>query len=293
MELRYRREATVGVFLVVSLAIFVFLLMWLRGKSFRRGEIVRATFADVAGLKEGDPVRTAGVKVGDVKRVFLEEDGRVSVHFQIRRTDRPKADARALIRALDFFGARYIDYLPGTSSQPLDSLQPMRGLREQELTEVVEGMATPGRDMLANAAEMLSPRTTAELRGVLVEAQRLLQQLGEASQGPSREAAAALVSLRQVFQRMDLLLANAANAQTLANARDITGNLVQITNTLQHTSASLDSIMAKINAGRGTAGQLVNDTTLLADLHRTTNNLNALITDFMANPRKYINVSVF
>jgi hypothetical protein len=48
-----------------------------------------------------------------------------------------------------------------------------------------------------------------------------------------------------------------------------------------------------VNTGRGTLGQLVNDTTLLAELRRTNRHLDSLVTDFMANPRKYVNVSVF
>ena len=103
----------------------------------------------------------------------------------------------------------------------------------------------------------------------------------------------ALTSLRQVLQRLDLLAANSANQQTLANVRDATANLAEVTGTLRHTTQSLDSLLVKVNTGRGTFGQLVNDTTFLAELRRTNRHLDSLVTDFMANPRKYVNVSVF
>lgn len=295
MELRFQREVGVGVMLVVATAVFVFLLMWLRGRSFRSGEIVRVTFSDVAGLKEGDWVRTSGVNVGKVKRVVLEAPGQVSVYLDVHGAELPRVDARASVRALDFFGARYVEYSPGTASAPLDSLQPIRGSRDQDITELAQGLSGQGRDLLANATELISPSTAAELRGVLAEARRTIQQLGELGQGPSRELTNALVSLRQVFQRLDILLASntAPATQTMRHMRDASANMEQVTTTLQRTSLTLDSLVTKINSGRGTLGQLVNDTTLMTDLRRTNTALADLLVDFRTNPRKYINVSVF
>lgn len=295
MELRFRREVGVGVMLVVAAAVFVFLLMWLRGRSFRSGEIVRVTFSDVAGLKEGDWVRTSGVNVGKVKRVVLEAPGQVSVYLDVHGAELPRVDARASVRALDFFGARYVEYSPGTASARLDSLQPIRGSRDQDITDMAQGLSGQGRDLLANATELLSPSTAAELRGVLAEARRTIQQLGELGQGPSRELTNALVSLRQVFQRLDILLASntAPATQTMQHMRDASANMEQVTTTLQRTSLTLDSLVTKINSGRGTLGQLVNDTTLMTDLRRTNTALADLLVDFRTNPRKYINVSVF
>ena len=91
MELRYRREALVGVLIVVAAAVFFYMMLWLRGKSLRGGETVRAAFADVAGLKEGDPVRTSGVKVGQVQHVELTAPGRVTVTAAPARPDPPSS----------------------------------------------------------------------------------------------------------------------------------------------------------------------------------------------------------
>src|SRR3990172_11465842 len=123
MELRYRREALVGVLIVVAAAVFFYMMLWMRGKELRQGRGALATFGDVAGLKEGDPVRTSGVGIGQVKRVELIGPGRVDVWFSIGNAAAPKGDAAAVIRSLDFFGARYIEYSPGTSERllPADS----------------------------------------------------------------------------------------------------------------------------------------------------------------------------
>jgi len=81
--------------------------------------------------------------------------------------------------------------------------------------------------------------------------------------------------------------------QSLASVRSATANLAEITETLRHTTRAMDSIVAKVNGGRGTMGQLVNDTTLMAELRRTNRHLDSLVTDFMANPKKYVSLHVF
>ncbi len=55
---------------------------------------------------------------------------------------------------------------------------------------------------------------------------------------------------------------------------------------------NLDGIMAKINNGEGTLGQLVVNDSLYIYLEDLTNNLNNLVEDIKINPRKYLRVSV-
>jgi phospholipid/cholesterol/gamma-HCH transport system substrate-binding protein len=266
--------------------------MWLRGKSLKRGEILDVVFSDVVGLKEGDPVRTSGVGVGTVKSIRLERPGRVVVQLELTHRQEPRSDASATVRSLDFFGARYIDYRPGTAAPRADG-QAIPGAIEPGFGEMAQSLSTQGREVLGNAAALVGPDKDRELRAALARAQRLLDDLSGSVASGTREGVGVLQSLRQVLQRIDLLVADTANRQALANVRDATGNLADVTATLRHTTTVLDSLLAKVNAGRGTMGQLVNDTSLMAELRRTNRHLDSLVTDFMAHPKKYINVHVF
>jgi phospholipid/cholesterol/gamma-HCH transport system substrate-binding protein len=292
VELRYRREATVGVFLILATLVFVFGLMWLRGKSLSRGEVVDVVFADVVGLKEGDPVRTSGVAVGTVLSIHLDRPGRVVVRLELKHRQEPRSDAQATVRSLDFFGARYIDYRPGTAA-PRAADQPIPGTIEPGFGEMAQDLSEQGRRVLGNAATLVGPENNRQLRATLAQAQGLLDQLGSDAASGTREGIAVLTTLRQALQRMDILLANPANQQSLVNVRDATANLSEVSATLRHTSVVMDSLLVKVNSGRGTVGQLVNDTSLLMELRRTNRHLDSLVTDFMAHPKKYINVHVF
>ncbi len=293
MELRYRREAMVGVFIIVAAAIFVLGMIWLRGKSLRSGQLVEIVFSDVSGLKVGDPVRTSGVTVGQVQDIRLISPGKVDVFLELTSAKAPRRDARAVVRALDFFGARYVDYQPGIAVEFLRPTDSIPGERESDMSELVAGMATPGRAALNNAEQFFSPEAGAQLRALLADARTAVGQLGTATETGSHEAIGAAMELRKVLQRLDLLLGNEATSQTLQGMRDASRNLVQVTATLQRTTVALDSILVKINTGRGSIGRMVNDTTMVADLHAATSALTELLTDIKANPKRYINVRVF
>jgi phospholipid/cholesterol/gamma-HCH transport system substrate-binding protein len=293
MELRYRREASVGLFLIVATLLFVFGMMWLRGKSLSSGEVVQITFSDVAGLKVGDPIRTSGVAVGQIKDIRLVKQGQVLVLMELKGGQRPRSDAKAVVRSLDLFGAQFLDYNPGTSAQPLAANGIIPGEREQGVAELLQGFSGPGKQALANLGDFLTAQNAAELRDLLRDARKAVTQVGNATEAPSREAASALLSLRQLLQRLDLLVGSSAAQQTVDNMRDASRNLAQVTATLQRTSASLDTILLKINTGRGSMGRLVNDTTLVSDLHTASAALTALLTDLRLNPKRYVQVHVF
>ena len=293
MELRYRREATVGAFLIAATLVFVFGLMWLRGQSLSRGAVLDVVFADVVGLKVGDPVRTSGVTVGTVKSIQLERPGRVVVQLELSHKQDPRGDAKATVRSLDFFGARYVDYHPGTAATAFAAGQALPGDLEPGFGEMAQDLSNRGREVLSGAAEIVGPQNNRELRAALTRAQRLLEELSGSVARGTNEGVGALQALRQVLQRIDLLAGDPAAQQSLTNVRSATASLADATETLRHTTRVMDSLLVKVNSGRGTMGQLVNDTTLLAELRRTNRHLDSLVTDFMANPRKYVNVRVF
>ena len=70
--------------------------------------------------------------------------------------------------------------------------------------------------------------------------------------------------------------------------------------TLDKSSKSLESILGRMDRGEGTLGKLSTDDTLYknaseatANLNKATQELNKLLADFQAHPKKYINLEIF
>lgn len=294
MELRYRREVLVGMLLLVAAIGFLATLMWLKGRTLRAGYLVSVTFTDVAGLKNGDQVRTAGVLVGNVRSIELDSSMKVRVVVGIKRGPRPRTDARFSVKSLDLLGARYLDYQPGTAREFLPRGGVVEGMRVPELTDVMGGLAGEGREILANATELLGPRMAGELRVTLQEAQRTLETLARAGTRPSDTLVAALGDVRRLSQRLDILLSRTSDplAATSRNMERITASMTGITQTLAHTSTQMDSLLTRLNSGRGTAGQLLTDTTMLSEMRRTNRALGDLLIDIKANPGRYFRLRI-
>jgi phospholipid/cholesterol/gamma-HCH transport system substrate-binding protein len=82
-------------------------------------------------------------------------------------------------------------------------------------------------------------------------------------------------------------------SDALRGMRDATFHADSMTRTLAHAGAQVDSILAKVNSGRGAASALLNDTTVVQQLMATNEALRSLLADFQANPGRYIRVRVF
>lgn len=93
--------------LILALLVLVF------GR-FRTGEHIgyRAVFTDSSGMSDGAPVRVAGVQVGRVDGLDLQEDSTVAVRFTVDADVPLPADSRAAVRYENLVGDRYLEILP-------------------------------------------------------------------------------------------------------------------------------------------------------------------------------------
>jgi phospholipid/cholesterol/gamma-HCH transport system substrate-binding protein len=84
----------------------------------------------------------------------------------------------------------------------------------------------------------------------------------------------------------DIRLAAADLRTVMAAARANQASLVRVL-------LAADSLMTKLQAGRGTIGMLASDSTLYRETTKTVIQFRELLTDIQANPKKYLKISVF
>ena len=88
--------------------------------------------------------------------------------------------------------------------------------------------------------------------------------------------------------------------RTTKRLDELVGRLDGTQQALDRSSKSLQSILARMDRGEGTLGKLSTDDTLYrnaseatANLNKATVELNKLLADFQAHPKKYINLEIF
>ena len=70
-------------------------------------------------------------------------------------------------------------------------------------------------------------------------------------------------------------------------------NFAQTITEANKAVADLQVIINKVNSGNGTLGQLINDERMYNNLNNAAANLDKLIVDLKANPKRYVSFSVF
>ena len=298
MDLTYKQEVGVGALVLAGLVLFVVGLFWFSGRSIsHKGVYANVDFANVSGLKQGDPVLISGVKVGRVSKVSLERVGRVVVTLGLSGDPRvrPRSSATASVASLDFFGTKSIVYSPGAETDPpLPPTQNIRGEKTQEIMDIAAGVATRANELLGNATGLVSDQLATDIHNTLIATQRGMVALTDATKGPLvNQSTQTLASLNRVMSRLDTLLGNANVRQTGLRVDTLTANLQRLTGQLAQSTETLNQLLTKINRGEGTLGKLASDTVLYGDLHKTLESLTSLLNDLRERPGRYLTVKVF
>src|SRR5437870_11031410 len=269
MELSYKEEVSVGVMVIAGLVVFTIGMFWLTGRSLTSsGVTVRAEFANVKGLKEGDPVRVSGVKKGRVQQVQLQRVGRVAVTLQLSPDVRPHRDATATVAAADFLGAMYVAYDPGAAPELLAEGKPIPGVTEEQFSDVAAGAATSAKELIENVNKGLNPgQLASDIHATLIATQRGMKALTDAANGPTvKQTQQTLAALERVMVRLDTLLGAAHPTTTAKRLDTLSVNLAQPTNRLSDATGAHKRLLDEMDRGEGTIGKVATDTMLYKNL---------------------------
>jgi phospholipid/cholesterol/gamma-HCH transport system substrate-binding protein len=286
MDLRYSREATVGLIVLVAIGVFVFGTMWLSGRSVGSDNVVRIQFDNVSGLKRASPVRVSGVNVGKVEQIEFIDVGKVQVTASLPPKIRPKVDASAKIVSVTLVGDYAVDFDPGRAAEPLPSGRVILGSQDLGLTGRATVLAERADSILLGAQSFVNEQTADQLRstltaleGTLKAAQRTMQIYSNPNEGPTAELTKTMATFRQLSTRLD-------SALIAFRTDTISANLQAMTAQLTSTSGRLDTLLAGMNRGQGTLGKFVTDSGLYYDIRELSQGMKKLLDELAKHPGK-------
>ena len=107
-------EFSVGLFMILGLAAIGYLSVKLAKKDFfdTGGYQVHALFSNVGGLSAGAPVEIAGVQIGRVKAITLD-DYDANVLMIMDEGVELQEDVIASIKTKGLFGEKFVEIVPG------------------------------------------------------------------------------------------------------------------------------------------------------------------------------------
>jgi phospholipid/cholesterol/gamma-HCH transport system substrate-binding protein len=246
------QDIKVGLFIFIGIAL-AFIVVFSIGSEkhlFEPQYTLYVNFKDVGGLREGAPVRLAGVDVGTVSRIWFLDDlaeRLIGVELQVKTTvmERIRADSTASIQTMGLLGDKFVSI----------------------------SMGSPDTDILEEGA-FIPASETVGLYGYIERADKIVNNIEsitdslDALFSPLKEKGSG-DDLARVINATDELVTEIKEGDGTLHALIYGGEETETSNTISDLNDSvtaLKSILEKIDNGEGTLGALVNDPTLYEDL---------------------------
>ena len=282
---------------IISVGLVVF-VVWLAGHGLSRSlDKYNIVFqGPVRGLSQGAEVHFNGIKVGDVKRIYLDPKNATLVIAEAEITsDVPvRADSMATLEPQGITGVNYIQISAGTPSKPLlkdivpDGVIPVIHTKRDALSGLLAG----GGDVIQRAVEaldrvnrMLSDQNIKSLGDTMTNIQTVTAEL--------RARKALFADAQKAVQDADLAvvqvreLAKSSNTLVNGDGKRAIGKLADAATEIE---ASAKGVHAMVDNLKGpTTDFATNGLPRLSDaitsLQRATDHLDQAVGEVQNNPR--------
>ncbi|MBR2025632.1 MAG: MCE family protein [Alistipes sp.] len=291
-----KKEIKIGIYAVV-----IFLAAW-AGIRFLSGVDVlgrsrtyTAHYANVDGLQDAAAVTINGVKVGQVTSLALNlEKGGADITLSVDSSIDIPTDSRAMMYSAGLMGGKSIEIKIGSATEYIEN------------GGAIETGSTP--DMFATLANELGDIKT-QVSTLIENLNKTILDVDTVVENNSKNITSAIASLNAVMADLNKsnIIGNidgfcATLNQNGAKLDSIVSNLNAVTTSLNEQElvsklnsaiTEVNTLLAKVNKGEGTIGNLVSNEKLYKELAQASQNLSALLADLKENPKRYINVTVF
>jgi phospholipid/cholesterol/gamma-HCH transport system substrate-binding protein len=278
---------SIGLTVAIACALFAasFLYMTNRSLTHRRGTLyVRIVTAE--GLKKGDQLLHRGVQVGEVRGIRFGAMSGVVVNVKLTEKVVLRSDATAVMVAADIFGRQTLVLHDGTGLGTLADKDTIEGAPPVSITARMEDLGRTAQRIIGDTTTLLLHHT---LRNVADLSNEMAQLTRQSRVVLAREAE----GVHRISVTTSTVLDNLAAATAPERLDPLISNIAAMTAGLDTTVTAVRQVAVRLSNSQGSAGKLLSDAALYDRVTGSLAALESLLTDVRANPKRYINVSVF
>ena len=274
--------------------------------------VVYAIFDDATGLGVRTRVQIAGIPIGQVERVELDQTAaKAKVYLRIRSNFLLHKDASVTKRSESILGDFLLDMAPGSANQPLlhDGDEIVNVVKQPGMNDVFKSLSTIAgdiQDITRNLRKVLGGDEGEEsLRAIIGSLKRITAGIERTIDQSSGKLDAVLTNFRNFSGDLSKLSSNESDdivailkntRVATAEARDILRTIGDVVGSgkegelkdsvkslkgnldkLDRTLANMQEITDKVNKGQGTLGHLINDDKLAKNLDKATTQLTSIL----------------
>ncbi len=315
MNMKVSKITKLGILIVISVAILIWGLSYLKGNDiFKRSNSYHVVYDRIEGLTQSGDVELSGFKIGQVQKIRFMPDnsGRLVVTFMIDSSVKLPVNTVAQIVSSDLMGTRSIKLNLGKSDQFYNSYDTIPGAVERDLKEEVSMQVLPIKNKAENLLGTLDSALTVltvifneDARKNLSESFENINQTIINVQNTTSHLQEIVSTKRESIENIISNIDNVTTAfnnhtdefeRTLKNlaAFSDTLSLISVSPVLENImdiTEKIEDLLARLEADDNTAGLLFTDDQLYLSLNQIADNLNLLMTDVRVNPERYVKFS--
>ena len=280
----FSAEAKVGVFVIIGLIIFGYMSMKVGNLTLttEKGYDIEVLFDSATGLAKDVSVEIAGVQVGKVKNISLQE-GKALVVLSMNPDMVIRKNDTAIIRTRGILGDKYVEIRPGSMTAP--PISPGERITlTAPITDMDVLMNTLGEvaqdikaltNSLANVIG--TEKGEADLREIVENIKEVVVALNQTIKNNQEDIGKIVDNLTTFSGTLEEI-----GTDYKGDIGAIIRSAKSVTETMEPMVKNLTEITNKINQGQGSIGRLINDDEAIENLNQALASLKE-ITDRIKN----------
>ena len=294
---KFSQAAKIGLFVVITAGAGYLVYNTIhRSTGKGGGYVVHAYIKDASGLAKHSRVTIAGIPVGSIEDIRLEE-GRARVDVRVNGDVTLWHDARLGIRSASLLGENVIVLTQGVGEPPKKDGDEIETLEDAVSVEDIKAQVARIADLVEKVAQQLANSVGSEEGGQNMKA--ILQNLADATEAINLTVRENREIVHETLQNIDRMTQRGAPElqQILVNVRTITEDVKQMlgqggagegggelrqtiervnraSEKLESALGHIDNVAGRIDRGEGTVGRLTKDEALINEVQGVAEGVN-------------------
>jgi phospholipid/cholesterol/gamma-HCH transport system substrate-binding protein len=309
--MKITNETKVGILAAVAIAVLVVGYSFLKGNNvFSSENEFYARYKDVGGLTVSKPVLVNGFQIGRVSSLKLQPNGSILAELTINPDYEIPKNTIARLESTDLLGGKAIVFELGSSKIYAEDGDTLQANSEKNLMEQVQPVQKKAEQIIGKLDSVLtsinstiSPEFQQNFNKSFASIAHTLETLEGTTKKFDVLIGSEGIRISAIMANLESVSANFKNNNNRINA--IMANMEKVSDQFGRSNfettiknadkavADMQSAIDKVNSGKGTLAQLINDETLYKNLSNASGNLDKLMIDLKANPKRYVSFSVF
>ena len=259
-----------GVLVIVGSLLLLYMTFAVGKYQFgeKEGYTLQAAFDSVAGLDTKSAVRMAGVKIGLVEKIELE-DNRAKVTMRIDPEVKIARGTEAMIKTMGLLGEKYVEFVPvkrGKPQQPSadvdanyhDGERVLATVSPSDVDKLINQLSSISDDIKQVTASLSqvfgTERGARSMEDILGDLRQTTANIKDFSYTLQNDGSGLVMRLNDLVASLNGVVGD--NRDSLKVTME---NVKEASKSAELALASIDNTMRKIDRGEGTLGKLVND----------------------------------